>query len=610
MNMKVSFKLRRLATFALPATCWALAASTTACGDDDAAMEESSAGSSGSAGRGGSGGGKGGSDNVGGDTDQGGDGGTVSGGTGGTGGNAGTATGGTGGTGTVPSEGGAGGEPVIPGEGGAGGEGPAPMPFHSSKVNGPNGTLVPQVNDLRGVTFASNGKIWAVGHIGANTAYPGGVDRQIAVVRFDADGQLDPTFDGDGIKSWNLRTRVGLDDAVTNDGDEYCMGVKELPSGDLVIQCNVRDATGKGRDVVLLKMSQSGSLINWTGAVGAVRKVDFGWTEAQSATFPGAPTAQPVDESWGIDLTPDGKSIVVFGHGPAKVGELTTGEAPTQRVDNDRYVTRVNVSDGAFDATFNGGAVFTFNTGGTNSDGSRRGYVEADGTIVSSGYTSISQKNNIFVARLSASGVPDAKFTSGPLQIPGVFQANPFLADNGFAECYAAKKQSSGRYVTTGYGTALDPADGMSEYGWLPSTAVDLVSFGLVPGDEGGVLDETFGVDGTLAVQSEAYNLGSTEDRGRDLVVLPDDRVVFAGRFGTSPALMVITEDGELDASEGGKLAGANGSDAFPGVYLYKPLSDSTSHFFAIAASKDGKRVAATTNNHADGALLAVLNVE
>ena len=47
-----------------------------------------------------------------------------------------------------------------------------------------------------------------------------------------------------------------------------------------------------------------------------------------------------------------------------------------------------------------------------------------------------------------------------------------------------------------------------------------------------------------------------------------------------------------------------------PGAYLYAPLSGATSHFYAIALSPDKKRVAAVTNNHADGALLAILNVE
>jgi len=619
--MNFNFNFRHLATLALPATYWALAASITACGDDP---ETQSPGQSGSAGRGsgGTASGDGGSKDVGSagkNAAAGKDAGTSGGKDAGTAGK----DGGDGGTDPEgPSPGGAGGadddEPAPGGAGGSGDDGPAQPSYHPSKLNGANGTLVTQVNDLRGVTFSGNGsKIWAAGHVGANTAYPGGVDRQIAIVRFNADGTLDSSFDGDGIKTFNLRTRQGIDDAITNDGDEYCMGIAELPTGDVVIQANVRDASGKGRDVVLLKMTAYGALINWsagpnnTPPAAAVRKVDFGWTEAQNAAFPGAPAAQPTDESWGIGLSPDSSKIVVFGYGPAPSGAMTTGDAPVQRTDNDRYVVRVNVTTGLPDPTFNGGLPFSFNSGGTNSDGGRRGRVEADGSILSAGYTNIAGSNTILVLHLTPEGLPDPKFTYGTPSVPGVFVANPFAVDGGIAECYSAGRQSNGRYVTTGYGRATK-ANGASTFNppWLTTDNVDMVSFGFKPTDAGGVLDTTFGVAGTLAVQSEGLNMGGTEDRGRDLVVLPDDRIVYAGRLGTAPAIFVTTKDGELDDTEGGALAGPNGTDTVPGAYLYAPLSGTTSHFYALALSPDKKRVAAVTNNHADGALLAVLSVE
>jgi hypothetical protein len=187
----------------------------------------------------------------------------------------------------------------------------------------------------------------------------------------------------------------------------------------------------------------------------------------------------------------------------------------------------------------------------------------------------------------------------------------PFQVDGGVAECYSIAKQSTGRYVTTGYGRAT-AANGASTFDppYLTTDSVDLVSFALLPADGGGSLDTSFGVQGTLAIQSEGLNLGGTEDRGRDIVALPDDRLVYAGRFGTQPALFVVTEDGELDAGVGGLGAGASGADTLPGIYTYPALSGSTSHFYVMALSPDGKRVAATTNNHADGVLLALLDVE
>lgn len=622
MNMKVSFKLKRFATVALPVTCWALAGSTTACGDDDTS-DGQAAGTSGAAGEGGSSGGgnggKSGSGNAGEDS-VGGEGGTTSGGSAGSAGTGGSAGSGQGGEGAAAPQGGAG------GEGAAGGEGPGPVTFHPAKVNGPDGTLVPQVNDLRGLTFASSGKIWAAGYVGQNIGFDG-VDRQLAIVRFNADGTLDDTFDRDGIKTVNLRARQGVDENLTNDGDEYAMGVVELANGNIVILANRRDASGKGRDAVLLKMTPAGTFVNWTTAIGAIRTVDFGWTAAESAAFPNAPTAQPTDEGGALALSPARKikvegeetersypeSVVVFGHGPAKLGEKTAEDV--QRTDNDRYVVRIDASNGALDTTFNGGIPFTFNTTGVLGDNSRRGNVESDGSIISAGYTNFtSGGNHIVVARLSVDGVPDATFAGGTPALPGVFVANPFLVGQGVAECYNAVRQSGGRYVTTGYGRVTGtsfPANEPIPFDWQRTDGVDAVHFGFVQSATGGILDTTFGHEGTLAIQSENRpNLGGTEDRGRDLLVLSDDRLVVAGRFGAAPALFVLTADGELDASEGGLEAGPGGTDTIPGAYLYAPLSGTTSHFFAIAKSADGKRVAATTNGHVDGALLALLDLE
>jgi hypothetical protein len=163
------------------------------------------------------------------------------------------------------------------------------------------------------------------------------------------------------------------------------------------------------------------------------------------------------------------------------------------------------------------------------------------------------------------------------------------------AECYQVGRQKNGRYVTTGYGRAT-AAMGKSRFGWATTDAVDLVSFGVAA--NGKSLDATYGKQGTFAGQSEELGLGGTEDRGRDLVVLADDRVVHAGRLGTSPALFVTTPNGELDDSV---------SD--DGVFTYTPFSEMPSHFFAVALSQDKRRIAAATSNHAQGVLLAVVEV-
>mgnify|MGYP000656006281 CR=1 FL=1 len=189
-----------------------------------------------------------------------------------------------------------------------------------------------------------------------------------------------------------------------------------------------------------------------------------------------------------------------------------------------------------------------------------------------------------------------------PIVNRGVLRSNPFLDDGGVAECYAIARQSSGRYVTTGYGAAT-AKNGTSSYGYQSSTAQDLISVGFTP--SGTAVDQSFGIRGTRVIQSEELvGLSSSEDRGRDVLVLDDDRIVHAGRLGPNPALFVVEPDGGYDTSN-------NVGQAF----TYAPLGATlnpvvpTSHFYRVVLSKDGKRIAATTNNHVEGVLLAVLQV-
>lgn len=575
-----------------------------------------------------------------------------------------SSTGGAGNKGGTAGRGGSGGSGATGGSlGGAGAAGGSDGGLGGGGAGGGAGEAITEVSakifksasDLRGLTFSKDGtKIYASGHIGSTTT----TDRELVVARFSADGEPDATFGTNGFVRLNLVERQtvfqappvsdggagggdngsagsagdtglggatgsagngsggaggaggaggfggeggsgGATEVVTNDGNEQSLGIVELANGQLIVQANVRDSSGKGQDVVLVKLDEDGELVTTFGA-GGLKRIDFGWTPAD--TWTGA--TGPTDDSWGIALDSSGaaEKIVVFGHGPAKAGSLT-GTAPnqTQRTDNDRYVARVLASTGALDPSFNGGAVYTLNTGGTFSDGARRGIVLADGSIISSGYTNYGDGlgNHIVLIKLKPNGTPDAEFGFG-IALPGVARTNPFLDDGGVAECYGVAEQSDGRLVTTGYGRAT-AAMGMSKYGFATTESVDLVSAGI----RNRGLDPAFGVLGALAIQSEGTpNVSDTEDRGRDLVTLQDDRVVFVGRFGPNPAIMVTTPDGELDPTfgEGGILA----YDAFP---IVPPATTTGTHFYRVALSPDGKRIAATTNNDAAGALLTVLKV-
>ncbi|MGQ0620492.1 MAG: hypothetical protein ACT4QA_11330 [Panacagrimonas sp.] len=493
------------------------------------------------------------------------------------------------------------------GDGNGGGDDTAPAAEISKAVD----TSTNKANDLRGLVFAANGKIYASGHfdpLPANVGDP--VDRMLVVARFNADGTLDTTFGGDGVVEQNVA--VG--------GDEQSFGIVELANGDVVVSVNAGDGNGgelitasndntftaprqEGLSVFLLRFSSAGDLVESFGDGGKL-EVLFGWPNTDNGEWP-VPELDsiagfshagfPRDTAWDLRLDKSGSEerLVVFGFGSA--AQVSSGE---QRVDNDRYVTRLLASTGEIDPNFNGGAAFTFNSEGTLGDNARRGSVESDGSILSAGYTNLGDglENHIILLRLTESGALDPSFTGFGLTTPpraGVAVFNPLVADGGAAECYATGRQSSGAYVTTGYGGATADSTTPSTLGFLPTVAQDLVTFRVA----NGAVDTTWGNNGAQVIQSEGRVTVSKEERGRDLVVLPDDRVVQVGRFGGISAAYVFTEDGQLDTSVDGD-----------GI-IELPHPSIIAQFFASRLSPDGKRIALTTNGDPLGARLVVLEV-
>lgn len=568
-----------------------------ACGDDDDAPNgtggSSTAGSKSTAGSAGKGGmtGKAGSNGT-------------------AGSKAGSDAGGEGGTSTAGTDSGGEGGTVEPiGGGGAGGAEPT-----FDAITELHDEVFTKASDLRGLRFGAGGKLWAAGHIGINTnvdnkgSQPGEPDKKLVIARFTADGAPDTTFSDDGFLEVNLVDRE--EDAtdpqaikVVNDGNEEALGIVELEGGDIVVSGNMRDANGKGMDAYLARFTSAGVPVDEFGTDG-VAIVTFGWAPADDASWTATSPAAPSDNSWGLELddksAPGTEKLVVFGFGTA--AKVTTG---AQRTDNDRFVTRVLAATGAIDPAFNAGTPFTYHTGGTNGDNGRRGIVLADGSILAGGYTNITPGGNHIIAiKLKSDGTRDAEF-GHIANDRGIIRSNPVIDDGGAAECYAVTVQSTGRIVTTGYGSATANAMTSSRFGYAPTKAPDLVSFAYKA--DGSALDTAWGNVGMFIAQSEEQVVDRFEERGRDVVALSDDRLVYVGNFATDPAIYVVPPDGAFDPSNDvGQLI------------RYTPLTTttnpttqavSTSHFYRVAVSADGKRIATTSNQNVDGVLLAVLKV-
>ncbi len=160
---------------------------------------------------------------------------------------------------------------------------------------------------VRGAVVQSDGKIVIAGPIEHDTAATGDAarDTDIAVVRFDLTGQLDPTFGTNGIVRLDLST--GTVSGTTFLGDTS-WGLTLLPGDDLlVIGGKLADGAGrKDIDYAVVKLTSNGALDATFGTNGlATLDVGTGNDSPRTAI-----------------VQPDGK-IVVSGH-TSDAGVVTT----------------------------------------------------------------------------------------------------------------------------------------------------------------------------------------------------------------------------------------------------------------------------------------------
>ena len=443
-----------------------------------------------------------------------------------------------------------------------------------------------KANDLRGLAYGADGKIYVSGHLG-NPAAETGAATVVVVGRLNADGTPDTSFSEDGFAEVDL-----------GPGVEQSLAVAPLANGDVVAAVNVNEEDG-GISIFLVRFDATGAQVTgdaWGGETGAVEVV-FGWPNANNDSFPGAENPPQIPPGpQGRQFGRHGK-LVVAGHGSAAEG--------SGRTDADRYVVRLLAADGSPDPDFNGGKAFTYHSAQALNEGGRRVLVEPDGAILSAGYTNLGDtlRNHVILIRLNPDGTLDQSFGGfvtpqssadaiGLAATPGVAVFNTFVVDGGFAECYAVAKLSDGSYVTTGYGGATGEGT-PSTLGYKITEAPDIVSFKV----KGTALDTAYGQGGQVAVQSEGLGLPTAEDRGRLVVDLPGDRTLHVGRFGGIPAAVVLDASGQLDTSVSGD-----------GI-LELPNDAIDAQFFGAAASPDGKQVALSTNQHASGARVVVLQL-
>jgi uncharacterized delta-60 repeat protein len=343
----------------------------------------------------------------------------------------------------------------------------------------------------------SDGKIIAAGIVW------NGVNYDMALARYTTAGLLDTTLDSDGKATFPIGS-----------SSEYGRGIKALADGRIAIAGYT--AAARDDEAVLLVTSATGALDPAFGGTGIVIS-DFG------ASF---------DAAYAMALLPDDR-IFLAGNGNSGVSSdfqltrfLPNGTADTSVAPDG--ITRVPV--------------------GTNTDISYALAVQPDGKTLLAGYSLITN-NDFSLVRLNVDGTLDTSFASGGKATLGI--------GSGEDIARALVLQPDGKILVAGYSNNGSNDD-----------------FALVRYLPNGTLDASFGASGIVTTP-----IGSGQDRCWAATLLPDGKILLAGHAhnGTNEdfALVRYLSSGAIDTTfgTGGKVTTAmsTGTDI---AYAVKLLPD------------------------------------
>ncbi|HVZ43898.1 MAG TPA: Ig-like domain-containing protein [Ramlibacter sp.] len=339
------------------------------------------------------------------------------------------------------------------------------------------------------VALQPDGKILVGGY------YWNGVDYDFAVMRLYADGSFDPSFDSNGVKLMS----VGSD-------DDFASSITVQPDGKILV--GGYSSNGANHDFSLVRLNANGSLDTSFNSAGSTPGTEL------------VPVGGGNDRAFSVTLQADGK-ILLAGH--------SANGASFE----DFSLVRLN-ADGTLDASFNSGGP----TPGTEllavgsfDDNAYSVTLQADGKILLAGTSSNGSTTDFSIVRLNADGSLDTSFNAGD-PTPGT-KVLPIGSSDDVALSVAV--QPDGKILLGGHVTIGGHED-----------------FCVVRLDADGSLDTTFNPTGaTPGVETLA--VGSGDDEAVSLAVQPDGRIVLAGRSwnGTDwdTSVVRLDADGSLDST-------------------------------------------------------------
>ena len=423
------------------------------------------------------------------------------------------------------------------------------------------------------IAIQSDGKI-----IAAGASYTGDYS-DFALARYETNGSLDTTFDGDG--------KVITDFGGSNDG--YSIALQ--PDGKLVMAGGRWN--GSAYDFALARYNINGSLDTAFDGDGKVI-TDLGNSEFSSA----------------VALQGDGK-IVLAGN--------TDGL-------NRNFVLARYSSSGSLDTTFDGDGKVTTDFGNNNDDDARGLTIQSNGKIIVTGSSGQGSNTDLALARYNSSGSLDTTFDSDGKVTTAVGSS----ADNSYdivlqsdgkiiiaggshnqlnVDVAVARYNSSGSLDTTfsGDGKVTTDLGGGSGYEFGEALALQSdgkivvagsnsngntsVNFAVARYNSDGSLDVTFGTDGKVTTDFglRTNGVGYT-NYGRAVATQTDGKIIVAGSSGNGGgesqfALARYNTNGTLDTT-------------FNGDGKVTTAIEGNGQAWAVAIQPDGKIIVAGDNGY------------
>jgi uncharacterized delta-60 repeat protein len=310
------------------------------------------------------------------------------------------------------------------------------------------------------VAIQSNGKIVVAGSIHDDTV--GQLD--FAVARFNTNGSIDTAFGTNGIV---------MTDAGNNAGASSSAGGVAIQSDQKIIAVGYAHRPGVNSDFGVVRYTTTGALDSTFGTGGIVN-TDMG--------------TQDSDQAYAVAIAPSGKFAVA---------------GTTFSSNQNGAVARYNFS-GSLDTSFGGGDGLVTTDFAGHSDGFLDVDIRSDGSIIAAGSATLTTKETFALARYLPDGTLDPSF-GGTGKV--TTDTTLFLENVAFS----VVRQADGKIVAAGQERAPDGIGG---------------NIVLTRYNPNGTLDSAFGHAGII--RSDLNN--GSDDQAWSVGIQPDGKLVVAGR--------------------------------------------------------------------------------